>query len=86
MPDRPPGRPLFCLMNPKPDDGDGARGPVWQWWVAAVLMIYALPFIVVMIDEKVLKTYWLYHHLSNELSDKVGDVFKTIYPFYKWFR
>jgi hypothetical protein len=76
------------VMNRKSneDEGDGrsGRGAAWQWWMAAVLIIYALPFMAVMIDEKVLKTYWLYHHLP--LSDGAADVLRTIYPFYRWFR
>ena len=73
-------------MNQKPDDdaGDGSRGPGWQWWVAAAVIIYLLPFIAVMIDERVLKTYWFYHHLP--LSGGAVDMLRAIYPFYRWFK
>jgi hypothetical protein len=77
-----------CVMNRKSneDEGDGrsGRGAAWPWWVAAAVIIYLLPFLVLWMDERVLKTYWLSHHLH--LSDGTADVLRTIYPFYQWFK
>lgn len=49
------------------------------WWLVAALSLYFLPFIAIAIDEKVLKTFWF----SDHLPDWCGEVFRTIYPFYK---
>jgi hypothetical protein len=70
--------------NAEEGDGHGGRGAAWQWWVAAAVIIYLAPFIVLWIDERVLRTFWLYHHLHP--PDWVADVFRTIYPFYRWFK
>jgi len=51
------------------------------WLVVGAVAVYLIPFIVVMIDERILKTFWLSHHSPAWLT----DVMRAIYPFWKLF-
>ena len=44
-----------------------------------VLGLYLVPFIVIVIDEKLLGTNWYYEHLP----EWAVEVLRTIYPFYR---
>ena len=66
----------------KSSDDSGLRASVWSKWLMVALIIYILPFVAIAIDEEVLKTFWFSHHLP----DKVGDVLRAIYPFYRLFQ
>ena len=59
----------------------GKTGGFFPWWAVAVLGLYFLPFIVIMIDERVLRTYWF----SSHLPPWAGDAVRAIYPFHKLF-
>ncbi|HEY4416830.1 MAG TPA: hypothetical protein VGO57_14155 [Verrucomicrobiae bacterium] len=61
---------------------DGSRATPWWHWLVAAVFIYLLPYIAVVIDERVLKTYWLARHLPHEF----GDIARGLYPFYKFFK
>lgn len=56
-------------------------GGSFVWWFVGAVALYFLPFIVITIDEKLLKTFWFSHHLPAW----AGDVLRTIYPFYRLF-
>jgi len=69
-------------MNPETPQGDkrthSSGGTFWCWFLGA-LALYLIPFMAVMIDERVLKTFWF----SQALPKWVGDFMRTIYPFWK---
>ena len=63
------------------DDNQAAQSDGLILWICGFIGIYLLPFIAVLVDEKILKTYWFAAHLSNGTE----HVFRAMYPFYKLF-
>ena len=52
---------------------DHQRASPW-WWLASAPIAYLVPFILVLLDEVVLKT-----RFDNHLPRVFGDVFKVVY-------
>ncbi len=63
--------------NPQTHSG----GSSLLWWVVGAAAIYVVPFVMVMIDERILKTFWFSHHSPEWMS----DFMRAIYPFWKVF-
>jgi hypothetical protein len=71
-----------CAMSRSSDENRSGRA-AWGKWLLAILIIYLLPYVAVLIDEVILKTFWFSHHLSYEVV-KVFSVF--YYPLIKLYR
>ena len=68
---------MACDQDAGAKSGAGAL----LWWFIGAAGLYFLPFFAITIDEKLLKTFWFAHHLPAW----VGEVMRTIYPFYRFF-
>ncbi len=50
-------------------------------WFGILSGIYIMPFVVVFIDEFVLRTYWFVNHLPAGME----GIFRAVYPFHRLF-
>jgi hypothetical protein len=72
-------------MADKSEISDAAPGERWSTvWVTviAALMVYLLPLVALVVDELVLKTFWI----SRTAPRGARDVFFMVYPFLKFLK
>jgi hypothetical protein len=68
--------------NQSREDADQrSRPPLWRYWMIP-FAIYIVPFVAIIIDERVLKTFWFLHHMPSG----TGEVLRAMYPFYVVFK
>jgi len=65
-------------MKP-PGDTSKRSGVEFSGWLLCAVLAYLLPMLAVVVDEKILKTFWFAGNSPGWVKDLLG----FIYPFWK---
>jgi len=63
------------------EDSESRNTGTFMWWIVGAFLIYLTPFVLVLLDELILGTFWI----SDILPGSLKATFRAIYPFFHHF-